>query len=209
MSRVNGDGFKLFQPFDAVIHRRGVVDQRVFSRLAGIGKQITTKQRLPCSTRRVAEGGQEGDGTLGVARNVKDFRLEPEFRQVLPILEVNFRFKLIEFTQPEENSADSEYTSGNIVDLSIDEHISLFDDGRIAAVHGDLRAVLFMEVSAVSGMVEISMRGQDQHKVSRLATQACQLFFEGGPLIRPACIDQEITGLSFDQVAIDAAEAGL
>ena len=71
-------------------------------------------------------------------------------------------------------------------------------------VHGYFCAELSAEVGGITDVIEISMGQNDQLELARQATRTFKLFFKVGALIGNPRVDQDIAGINFDEVTIDA-----
>ena len=71
MARVDGFYIQADQSFNAGVHFKWVIDQRVSGRFVGIDQQVAAKQ--------VAAAGQDTDRTLRVPRKIKNFGFEAIF----------------------------------------------------------------------------------------------------------------------------------
>ena len=150
--------------FDTGLRGRHVVDI-VETRPAHIPNQVAANQ--------VAAGGQDADGTLGVPGQMQDFSRASILGEILTILEIDIRFEWFEHAWPGGEKSYEPEEEGNFIGFgfSVPAHVAALDHARIAGVQGDFRAVLFAEISAIAGVVRISMRQDDELKIARLAAR--------------------------------------
>ena len=83
------------------------------------------------------------------------------------------------------------------------EHIAAFEHVRIVGVHGYRCAELLAEIGGIAGMVEIAVSQKDQPEVTRPAARTLQFFFDLNALMRTSRVDQDVSLVSLDEVAVD------
>jgi hypothetical protein len=87
---------------------------------------------------------------------IKDFSLQPIFREVSSFIEIKIRSKPLRFAKPEKDR--HQFSGDHIIGiLSVPKHVSVLDHAQILGMHGCFGTKFLTEIGGIAGMVLITM----------------------------------------------------
>src|SRR5450759_2756552 len=164
-------------------------------------------------TEHIGVAREDADRSARMTRKVYDPRVEPVGREVLPVLQEHVRLEHFEvrarpgdlgqqaggpYHEPEHGSMPV----GPV--LPADAHVSAPHHLSISAMNRNRGMVSPAKMRAVARMIEIAMGQGDEAQFTGPATCCRKFGVELVPLAREARVDEDVTALNIDEIAVRA-----